>query len=161
MATSIRSPPCANWHALTRRLCRPSNIGWTQRRRTRRTCGSATCDDLLRKPASAPENESRPSKDWHIKPVSFASVEYDFLFDKAPSSAVDRLQRRPSAGGTRATTICWLRKRDCAAFVAIAQGQLPQETLVCSLGVCSRPPVENRCSFRGAGRCSSISCRCW
>ena len=33
-----------------------------------------------------------------------------------------------SAGGTRVTTICWLRKPDCAAFVAIAQGQLPQES---------------------------------
>ncbi len=33
-----------------------------------------------------------------------------------------------SAGGTPVSTICWHRKRDCARFVAIAQGQLPQES---------------------------------
>ncbi len=35
-----------------------------------------------------------------------------------------------SAAGRRASTTCWRPKRACASFVAIAQGQLPQEQLV-------------------------------
>ena len=38
-----------------------------------------------------------------------------------------RVQRRTTPAGFRLTTICWPRRRDSASFVAIAQGQVPQE----------------------------------
>ena len=44
-----------------------------------------------------------------------------------------------NAGATRATTICWPRKRDCATFVAIAQGQAAAGELVRA-----RPPAHDR-----------------
>jgi cyclic beta-1,2-glucan synthetase len=58
----------------------------------------------------------------------FARMEYDFLFDKHAASAEHRLQRHRAASGRELSTTCWPRRRACACFVAIAQGQLPQES---------------------------------
>ncbi len=66
----------------------------------------------------------------------------------------------PSAGGTRATTICSRRKRDCPASWESRRNSFRRRR-GSPWGACSAPPAERRFSFPGAARCSSISCRSW
>mgnify|MGYP003693885243 CR=1 FL=1 len=89
--------------------------------------GRRPCNGSLRRQASVPEKESRPSKDWHVKPVTSPAWNMISCSTKA--------------------VICWRigynvgeRRRDSSyydllasearlcSFVAIAQGQLPQES---------------------------------
>ena len=62
------------------------------------------------------------------KPVHFASMEYDFLFDRTRHLLAIGYNVARAPARRRATTICWRRKRDCAVSSPIAQGQLPQES---------------------------------
>jgi len=88
-----------------------------------------------------------------------ADMEYGFLFDKARhllAIGYNVAERRldPSYYDLLAS------EARLGSFVAIAQGQLPQESWF-ALGRLLTTAGENRFSFRGAVRCSSTSCRSW
>ena len=78
-------------------------------------------------PANKPEPGLRPSKDWLRQCDLLARMEYDFLLTKRVICWLS-VTMSMNGGGTPATTISWLRKQGSATFVAIAQGQLPQES---------------------------------
>ncbi len=46
--------------------------------------------------------------------TALAAMDYELLVRQGTAAAGDRIQRRASAGATRATTTCWHRKRDSA-----------------------------------------------
>ena len=84
---------------------------------------------------------------------ALARMEYDFLFDEkrhllAIGYHVGEHRRDASYYDLLASEARF------SNFVAIAQGQLPQESWF-SWDVCSQLPVDNRPSFRGVVRCSN------
>ena len=94
-----------------------------------------------------------------LQSSELARMEIDFLFDKARHLLaigynVGERRRDSSYYDLLAS------EARLSSFVAIAQGQLPQESWF-ALGRLLTTPVESRFSFPGAARCSSTSCRSW
>ena len=141
--------------------CRPSSIGLAQRRRPRR---AAWLGDLRRLIAKASQRARATDRGCRTTCTSIQStspsMEYDFLFDKARSSAGDRLQRRRAPAGRELLRSAGFGSDDCAVSWRLHRDNCRRRAGLPS-GACSRPPAAARSSCRGAGRCSSTSCRCW
>ena len=92
-----------------------------------RRCANWPTFPPVRKQAGAPERGSGLSKGWHGKSTNSLIMEYDFLFDEARNLLaigynVGERRRDPSYYDLLAS-----EARFCS-FIAIAQGQLPQES---------------------------------
>jgi cyclic beta-1,2-glucan synthetase len=72
------------------------------------------------------------------------SIGYNVLFDERPSAITDASHYDLLASEAR-----------LGSFVAIAQGQLPQESWFCARAPAHRAPTAIPCCCRGAARCSS------
>ena len=125
----------------------------------RKASGWASFDGSSRRQAAAPGQGLRPSNAWRCNPanspawsMTSCSTRRAICWRSGTTSA--------SAGGTRVTTICWLRKRDCAVSWRLRRDNCRRRAGL-PWGACSPPPAESRFSFRGAVRCSSTSCRSW
>ena len=68
------------------------------------------------------------SSAWRARAGELARMEYGFLYDDARHLLAIGYNVDRAPASTRATTTCSPRRRGSASFVAIAQGQLPQES---------------------------------
>jgi hypothetical protein len=103
---------------------------------------------------SAPASGSGQSRNWHSKPVSWPKMDFDFLFDEARKLLVigyNVSERRQDASYYDLLA----SEARLASFVAIAQGQLPQESWFALGRLLTSWPGSRRCC-PGAARCSSI-----
>ena len=156
-----RDPDAApNWPTLRLEAsCRQSSIGLNSDATPRRARGSVNFEASSRRQAGAPGPGLRPSNGLPGNPANSpawsttsCSTRRVICWRSGTTSA--------NAGGTRVTTICWLRKRDFAVSWRLLRDNCRRRAGL-PWDVCSPPPVESRFSFPGAVRCSNTSCRSW